>query len=131
MVMPGLRPAPEGSRRPPGHSFYTTSLACGNLLREFQGCPIVRAAADGFGGAVDLDGTHMPTSRTAATLFSGWGETLAAVVAGNVFYFLARPLLPAALQHELFRLDAGLLVDFIFCGVALVLIRRVRRAEAR
>ncbi len=85
------------------------------------------AAENGFGGDVDCDRRQMPTSRSGATLFSGWGESLAAVVAGNLVYFLAMPILPAALQHELFRLDLGLFVDFLFCGAALILIRRVRR----
>jgi hypothetical protein len=62
-----------------------------------------------------------------ATPFTGWGESLAAVVAGNLIYFLVRPLLPAPLQHELFRMDLGLFVDFLFCAVALFLIRRFSR----
>jgi hypothetical protein len=72
---------------------------------------------------------HMPSSDTGATLFSGWGESLAAVVAGNLVYFLVRPMLPAPLRHDLFQFDPGLFVDFLFCGVALVLIRRVRRGD--
>ena len=51
------------------------------------------------------------------------------MVAGNLVYFLMMPLLPAALQHELFRLDMGLFIDFLFCGAALILIRRVRRTK--
>ena len=69
----------------------------------------------------------MTPAQNEASLFSGWGESLAAVVAGNVVYFLTRPLLPAPLQHELFRFDLGLFIDFVFCGVALVVIRMVRR----
>ena len=80
-------------------------------------------------GVFRRDGIAMPASQTGATLFSGWGESLAAVVAGNLAYFLVVPVLPAALRHELFRLDAGLFLDFVFCGVALVVIRRVRRAS--
>ena len=72
----------------------------------------------------------MTGSQTGATLFSGWGESLAAVVAGNLVYFLAMPILPAPLQHELFRMDLGLFVDFLFCGAALILIRRVQRSKA-
>ena len=71
----------------------------------------------------------MASSESGATLFGGWGESLAAVVAGNLVYFLVAPLLPAQLQHELFRMDLGLIVDFLLCGVALVIIRRVRRGE--
>jgi hypothetical protein len=64
-----------------------------------------------------------------ATLFGGWGDSLGAVVAGNLVYFLLMPFLPAPLQHELFRMDAGLFVDFLFCVVALILIRRLRRSS--
>lgn len=71
----------------------------------------------------------MPSSQTGATIFSGWGESLAAVVAGNLVYFLVMPVLPASLRHDLFHLDLGLFVDFLFCGVALVVIRRVRRGD--
>jgi hypothetical protein len=72
---------------------------------------------------------RMPASHVGATLFSGWGESLAAVVAGNLVYFLVMPMLPAPLQHELFRMDLGLFVDFLLCIVALVVIRRVRRGK--
>lgn len=82
-----------------------------------------------LGGVVDMGGMHMPSSERAATLFSGWGESLAAVVAGNLVYFLVMPVLPRPLQHELFRLDPGLFVDFLFCAVALVVIRWVRRGD--
>jgi hypothetical protein len=70
---------------------------------------------------------RMTSMQKEASLFSGWGESLAAVMAGNVVYFLARPLLPGSLQHELFRFDWGLFVDFVFCGIALVLIRVIRQ----
>jgi hypothetical protein len=89
----------------------------------------VSAAENILGTDVVSGGMQMPSSGSGATLFSGWGESLAAVVAGNLVYFLARPLLPAVLQHELFHLDVGLFVDFLCCGVALVLIRRVRRED--
>ena len=71
----------------------------------------------------------MAQPETAATLFGGWGDSLAAVVAGNVVYFLIMPLLPASLRHELFRLDPGLFLDFLLCGAALVVIRRLRRGD--
>ena len=69
----------------------------------------------------------MTITQKEASLVSGWGESLAAVVAGNLVYFLVRPLLPSALQHELFRFDLGLFLDFVFCGIALVLIRVIRQ----
>jgi len=41
---------------------------------------------------------------------------LAAVIAGNVIYFLVLwPYLPAQARHEVYRFDLGLLVDFWLC----------------
>jgi hypothetical protein len=42
-------------------------------------------------------------------------DALAAVLAGNAFYFLLMPHLPQAMRHSLFKEDWGLLVDFAFC----------------
>ncbi len=61
------------------------------------------------------------------SIFSGLGESFAAVVAGNLIYFLVRPYLPGLLQHELFRPDLGLFIDFLFCVAAYGVIRRVHR----
>jgi hypothetical protein len=91
----------------------------------------VKAAENGLEAAVDLERVRMVASQTRATLFSGWGDSLGAVVAGNLVYFLLMPFLPAPLQHELFRMDPGLFVDFMFCAVALFVIRRVRRGEKK
>jgi len=44
------------------------------------------------------------------------------ILLGNVIYFAAAPFLPASLTHSLYKVDAGLLVDFAICtGVYLVL----------
>ena len=43
-----------------------------------------------------------------------WGEALAAVLIGNAVYFGAADYLPAALRHHPFRLDVGLVADFVF-----------------
>ncbi len=41
---------------------------------------------------------------------------LAAVVAGNVLYFLlVAPALPVKLRHQPFAFDAGLGIDFLIC----------------
>jgi hypothetical protein len=53
-------------------------------------------------------------------------QALAAIVLGNVAYFLLAPSLPLP-RHRPFQLDAGLLVDFWFCVVAYGLIRTARR----
>ena len=42
---------------------------------------------------------------------------LAAVVLGNVIYLFLLPLLPERAQHDPFRLDWGLILDFWICVV--------------
>ena len=42
-------------------------------------------------------------------------QSLIAVVAGNVVYFLLMPHLPAAARHDPMRFDLGMVVDFWFC----------------
>ncbi len=47
---------------------------------------------------------------------------LLAVLLGNLFYFAAEPFLPEPVQHRLYRVDAGLLIDFGLClGIYLLL----------
>ena len=54
-------------------------------------------------------------------------QTSAAVVLGNLAYFVLEPSLPPAARHRLFQPDLGLVVDFWFCLVAYGLIRTARR----
>ena len=54
-------------------------------------------------------------------------EASAAVVLGNLAYFVLEPSLPPAARHRLFQPDLGLVVDFWFCLVAYGLIRTARR----
>jgi hypothetical protein len=44
-----------------------------------------------------------------------WGEYVLAILAGNILYLLIEPQLPTALHHRLFRVDAGVMVDFLLC----------------
>jgi hypothetical protein len=53
-------------------------------------------------------------------------QALAAVVLGNVAYFLLAPSLPLP-RHRPFQMDMGLFVDFWFCVVAYGLIRTARK----
>jgi hypothetical protein len=46
-------------------------------------------------------------------------QSLIAVLAGNLVYFLLMPHLPPAARHIPPRLDLGVLVDFWFCVVFL------------
>ena len=52
-------------------------------------------------------------------------KMLLAILLGNVIYLLIAPLLPNALGHDIFQLDAGLLFDFGICAGLYFLIRKV------
>lgn len=54
-------------------------------------------------------------------------QSFAAVVAGNLVYFLLMPHLPPAARHVAPRLDLGVLVDFWFCLVALGVVKTLTR----
>jgi hypothetical protein len=54
-------------------------------------------------------------------------QALAAVILGNVAYFLLAPTFPPMARHHPFRVDLGMLVDFWFCLVAYGVIRTARK----
>ena len=54
-------------------------------------------------------------------------QALAAIVLGNVAYFLLVPTLPPIARHHRFQVDLGTLIDFWFCLVAYGLIRTARK----
>jgi hypothetical protein len=54
-------------------------------------------------------------------------QAFAAVVLGNVAYFILAPSLPTMARHRPLHLDLGMLVDFWFCLVAYGLIRTARK----
>lgn len=58
-------------------------------------------------------------------------QSLAAVVAGNVVYFLVMPYLPPAAQHNPAKLDLGVIVDFWICLVFLGIIKTVWKPGKR
>ena len=82
----------------------------------------------GSAAAWDIERGEMAESREGTSYFKGWGESLVAVVVGNVFYLLASPLFPERWRHELFRPDLGLAIDFLFCVGVFALIRLLRRS---
>lgn len=58
-----------------------------------------------------------------------WLESLLAILAGNALYFLVlMPRVPRWLVHQPFRLDPGLLLDFLLCLAIYGLARRVGRS---
>jgi hypothetical protein len=52
-------------------------------------------------------------------------QQLIAVVGGNLIYLVVEPHLPARGQHQLYKLDWGLAVDFWICLVCYGLLRMV------
>ncbi len=54
-------------------------------------------------------------------------QALAAVILGNVAYFLLAPTFPPIARHRPFHFDVGMLVDFWLCLVAYGLIRTARK----
>jgi hypothetical protein len=54
-------------------------------------------------------------------------QALAAIILGNVAYFLLVPTFPPVARHHPFHVDIGMLVDFWFCLAAYGLIRTARR----
>jgi hypothetical protein len=59
-----------------------------------------------------------------------WAEYLVAVLAGNIMYLLIEPQLPEEMRHRIFRVDWGLVIDFLVCVLAYGLVRLVRGLSA-
>ena len=61
-----------------------------------------------------------------------WVEYLVAILLGNGIYFaILHPGLPASIRHEPFRLDLGLLIDFVCCVLVYAAIRLGSRHARR
>jgi len=58
-------------------------------------------------------------------------QSLIAVVAGNITYFLLMSCLPLAARHVPMQFDLGVVVDFWFCLVFLGAIKTVTRWSQR
>jgi hypothetical protein len=56
---------------------------------------------------------------------SNFIHALVAVLAGNAVYFLVVRFLPMAARHEAFRVDLGMVVDFLICLGALGMIKAI------
>jgi hypothetical protein len=52
-------------------------------------------------------------------------HALVAVLAGNAVYFLLMRYLPLGARHEAFRIDLGMVVDFLICLAALGMVKAV------
>lgn len=57
-----------------------------------------------------------------------WGQMLLAIALGNLLYYSLMPFLPRPLRHEIFQLDFGMALAFLFCvGIYFALGRWVFR----
>jgi hypothetical protein len=54
-----------------------------------------------------------------------WTKMLLAILLGNLIYIATRPYLPAILAHNVFRIDAGLLLDMALCAGLYLAIRKI------
>ena len=54
-------------------------------------------------------------------------QALLAILLGNLVYFVLLPSLPPYFRHHRFQIDFGTLVDFSFCVVIYLFIRRIRK----
>jgi hypothetical protein len=67
--------------------------------------------------------TREPRNFFARTL--PWAKSFLAVLAGNVLYYAFLPHLSDFWQHKLFKIDAGLALDFILCAAMYILVRAI------
>ena len=58
-------------------------------------------------------------------MIRNWMKMMLAILLGNLFYFVTAPFLPEALTHNIFQLDAGLLLDMAICAVVYLVVRQV------
>ena len=66
----------------------------------------------------------MPTSKRTVFNRSFW-QSLVAVLVGNAIYYGIYRYLPPRGQHQLYRIDWGLAVDFWICVICYFLIRMI------
>lgn len=57
-------------------------------------------------------------------MIHNWMRMLFAVLMGNVIYFVMQPVLPEPFKHDIYKVDAGLLVDLAICAALYLAIRK-------
>ena len=69
--------------------------------------------------------TDARRERARAAMKMNFGRSLLAVLAGNVIYYSVERYLPLAAQHQIYKIDWGLAVDFGFCVVCYGIVRLI------
>jgi hypothetical protein len=63
--------------------------------------------------------------RARPAMKNNFWRSLLAVLAGNVIYYGIERYLPTAAQHQIYKIDWGLAVDFWFCLVCYGVVRLI------
>ena len=63
--------------------------------------------------------------RTRQATKNNFLRSLLAVLAGNLIYYSIERYLPAVAQHQIYKIDLGLAVDFWFCLVCYGVVRLI------
>ncbi len=84
-----------------------------------------------FGPSTGSSWASPPEEKPSTRKRRPWVEYLLAILGGNIVYLLLVPYLPAPLQHQIFRVDLGLGLDFLICAGLYALIRWGRKALGR
>src|ERR1700691_1210689 len=71
-----------------------------------------------------LKSAGMPTPKRKVINRSFW-QSLIAVLVGNTIYYSIERYLPPRGQHQLYRIDWGLAIDFWICVICYFLVRMV------
>jgi hypothetical protein len=69
--------------------------------------------------------TDAGSERARQAVKSNFWRSLLAVVAGNVIYYSVERYLPLGAQHQIYKIDWGLAVDFWFCLVCYAVVRLI------
>lgn len=73
-----------------------------------------------------------PVSKQTEMRFYNFQRSLAAILLGNLIYFaLLMPILPPVARHGLYRIDLGLLIDFVICAALYMLFGRLLPEKKR
>jgi hypothetical protein len=57
-------------------------------------------------------------------MIHNWMKMLLAILAGNLVYFVAEPVFPGFLKHNVHEVDPGLILDFAICAGIYLLLRK-------
>lgn len=70
--------------------------------------------------------SHFRCQKTIGMTFYNFQRSLAAILLGNLIYFgVLMPILPPFARHGLYRIDLGLLIDFVICVALYILFGRL------